>query len=546
LAFGIVVRILAFAHHRRLDLDEAMLALDLTARSLGGLSHPLGFEQAAPILFLWTSRIAIVLCGVTEQTLRLLPFVAGLALVPCVWYAARRLLRSSDAAMVAAAVAAVSPIAMFYANFLKPYAVDAAVTALLLWLVTRVINAPASRSVWWSLGVTAAVATFLSAPSVFVTAAALAAIAMSPAGRDAAARRRIALVAIAWAGCAAVNFLALQRSTVGNPYMQHYWAGAFLLPPLGHVAELARARIGWAMQETFLGDGVPYSAAIRILLAAVGATGLIAIGRQRGVWCIVLLLGPVLLAAASSTLRLYPLSERTLLFVAPIVIVAAVAGVEALAGLAARRAQHVRLFAFAAFSALLLLPATIDSALRLRRLLRPDSFRSTIADVVQQASQGAPVYVFTRDVPIWAFYTTDWNYPDTARIRMLTDASASTGPNSGNMPGRGHPVENEGRDLIIRSGRRVELIGVPTGMQARFADVSQQAPDRGWATNEADRIRAAADPGIWLFFTYCHNLCDRTLSDTLGASGGRFVYERITRDVRLYEYVRDPAARTTQ
>ena len=112
------------------------------------------------------------------------------------------------------------------------------------------------------------------------------------------------------------------------------------------------------------------------------------------------------------------------------------------------------------------------------------------------------------------------------------------------MPGRGHLVENEGRDLVVRSGGRVELVGIPTGMEARFADVSQQAPDPGWATNEAVRIRAAAEPGLWLFFTYCHNRCDRTLADTLTASGGRFVYERITRGARLYEYFRDPATGT--
>ena len=278
---------------------------------------------------------------------------------------------------------------------------------------------------------------------------------------------------------------------------------------------------------------------------AVGVTGLVTLRKQRGAWCVVLLLGPVLLAAVASTLRLYPLSERTLLFAAPFVIVATVAGLDALAGRAAVRAPRLQPFAFAALSVLLLLPATIDGALQLHGLLRPDSFRAAIADIAQQTSQGAPVYVFSRDVPVWTFYTTDWNHPDTARIRMLTDAVASTGPNSGNAPGRGHPVENEGRDLVVRSGPRVELIGVPTGMQARFADVSQQAPDPGWATNEADRIRDAAAPGIWLFFTYCHNRCDWTLADTLAASGGRFVYERITRDARLYEYFRDPATSAT-
>src|ERR1700722_14243028 len=122
-AFGVVVGLLAFARHARLELDEAMLALDLTGRSFAGLAHPLGFEQAAPILFLWISRTGVSICGVSERTLRALPFVAGLALIPCVWSAARRLLRSSDTATLAAALAAVWPIAMSYAHFFKPYAV---------------------------------------------------------------------------------------------------------------------------------------------------------------------------------------------------------------------------------------------------------------------------------------------------------------------------------------------------------------------------------------------------------------------------------------
>ncbi len=518
-----------------------MLALDVTGRSLGGLVHPLGFEQVAPILFLWVSRIDVAVGGVNEQALRALPFVAGLGFVPCMWFATRRLLQSSGTATLAAAIAAVCPLAMFYADFFKPYAVDATVAAVLLWLVLRVIDAPASRSVWWSFGTFAVLAVFLSAPSVFVTAAALAAIVMSPAGRDPDGRRHTALVASAWALCAAVNFLVLLRSATGNAYMQHYWDGAFLLPPLRHIVDLLRARIGWTMQEIFLGDAIAYAAAVRLVLVAVGVTGVAALGRWRGRLCVVLLLGPVVLAAAASAVRLYPLSERTLLFMAPFVIVATVAGVDTIASVAVARSPRVRPIAFATLAVLLLIPATIDSAIRLRGLRRPDSFHSDIADIVQQTSQGAPVYLFSRDVPIWTFYTTDWTHPDTTRVRLLSDAAASVGPNSGNMPGRGHPVENEGQDLVVRSGPRIELIGIPTGMQARFADVSQQAPDPGWATNEADRIRAAATPGIWVFFTYCHNLCDRTLADTLAAADGHIVYERITRRARLYEFLRDSA-----
>lgn len=544
IVFGIVIRLVAFYHHRALGIDEVMLALNLTARSFGGLLHPLAFEQTAPILFLWLSKASIAAVGIGERALRAGPFIAGVVLAPLVWYAARRLLSSPEGAALAAASVAVCPIAMAYADILKPYAVDATVTALLLGLTLRVIGTPLSRAIWCSLGVACSLGVFLSAPSVFVTAAALAAIAISPAGRIEGVRRRLAAVTAAWAACGGVNFVALQRSTVQNTYMQRYWEGAFFRPPLSHMATLAYGRVGWTVQEMFLGEGVAYPSIVRLLFVAVAIAGLFALLRRQGRWAIVLLAGPIVFAVVASGLRLYPLSERTLLFAAPVVLITVASGVEALAAAGARRIPSIGSPLFASLAALLLLPATVDSAMRVHDLLTPDAFRAAMVDLTQHARPSAPIYVFSRDVPIWTFYTTDWANPDTARVRRLVDVAASAGPNSGNMPSRGHPVADEGRDLVVQTGQRVELIGVPTGIQARFADVSQQAPDPGWATNEANRIHTAANPDIWLFFTYCHNMCDSTLIDTLTADGGRVTYKRIVRGARIYEYRRDSTTRS--
>lgn len=534
--FGLLVRLVTFWYHRRLDLDEAMLALSLTSRTFAGLLRPLAFEQTAPLLFLWVSRASVALWGVNERALRALPFIAGVVLIPLVWYAARRLLSTLDGAALAAASAAVCPIAMAYADFLKPYAVDAAVAALLIGLTLRVVGSPAGRAAWWALGAACSLGLFLSAPSVFVTAAAIAAIAMSPVGRSIEGRRPLAILATTWVVCVTINFFALQRSTVQNAYMHRYWEGAFFRLPLSHMTELARGRIGWTMQEVFLGEGVPYPAIVRVVLVLAALGGLIAIGRRRGRWAVVLLAGPVFATVIASALRIYPLSERTLLFLAPVVVLTVAAGLETVAF--TPQSPRVAAALFTVLGALLLTPPTIDSVIRLRDMVQPDTFRAAVAGLLQRARPDDPIYVFSRDVPTWTFYTTDWANPDTTRVRLLSEIAANAGPNSGNVPGRGHPVENEGRDLVVQAGRRTELIGSPTGMQARFADVSQPAPDPGWATNEAIRIRAAANPDIWLFFTYCHNMCDSTLIDTLTAGGGRIAYEHNVRGARIYEYVR--------
>jgi hypothetical protein len=59
--------------------------------------------------------------------------------------------------------------------------------------------------------------------------------------------------------------------------------------------------------------------------------------------------------------------------------------------------------------------------------------------------------------------------------------------------------------------------------------------DPGWLTNEAARIRGAADPRIQLYFTYCHNRCDIPLVDTLLASGGRITRADSTSALHAYE-----------
>ena len=536
---GLAMRLSTYLYHPALGLDEAMVALNVATRSSAMLLRPLAFEQTAPALFLLISKASVLVWGVNERALRVTPFVAGLALVPLAWYAARRLLSTVEAAALTTAFAAVCPIVSVYADFFKPYAVDAAMAALILVLTLRVVAFPGVPARWWVLGTACSLGPFLSAPAAFVVVAAIAAIAVSPAGGDPTYRRHLRIMAAVSVASVAVNFLALQRATVQNSYMQRYWNGAFIQPPISHMVELARARIGWTVQELFLGEGIAYPGVLRVLLVVVAVGGLYSLSRRHGRWVFVLLAGPVLAAVTASALRIYPLSERTLVFVAPTILIAMAGGLEAVAGVAARRSLDIGGLIFAVLATLLLTPATVDGVLRLQDAMQPDQLRAAVADFDRHARPNEHFYIFSRDVPILIFYTTDWSSPDTLRIRLLSDVAASTGPNSGNMPSRGHPVENEGEDYIVHAGARVELIGVPTGMEARFADVSQQTPDPGWAANEAKRIRAAASPEIWLFFTHCHNSCDSTLADTLTAAGGRIAYHRGERGAEIYEYLRN-------
>lgn len=63
---------------RSLWLDEAMLSINFLERSLLGLLEPLGYNQVAPIGFLVLEKLSGMLCGYSNLSLRIVPFLGFL------------------------------------------------------------------------------------------------------------------------------------------------------------------------------------------------------------------------------------------------------------------------------------------------------------------------------------------------------------------------------------------------------------------------------------------------------------------------------------
>jgi hypothetical protein len=461
------------------------------------------------------------------------PFLAGVCLVPAIAGAADELV-SARAAMVAAALAMLCPLDIQYATTFKQYALDATITAVQIGIVAAVVRRPERGRRWIALLVVCAVAPLASAPSVCVTAPALVALALAPSvRRDAALYPRLVGVTAAWAAIAATNFYLFQRAAVASEYMQRFWSGAFPQAPLGAAAQLVRLRIGFMIQEVLLGNSVHYPAAWRIVLLAVALLGIWHLARAAGAWTGLLLVGPVAAIAILSVARVYPLADRTLLFLAPVCILSVVAGLEALAGFVRPSARAA---VFVCGVAAVLIPPAVDAVRWWRAGPDPRQLRTTTAMVWHDVQRGEPVYIFSRDVPQWTFYTTNWAHPDTARVRALLTIVASTGPNAGNAPSRSGPVVGEGSTLVLHDSGRTELIGVPTGMEDTYVGARSHTPDSGWAANEAMRVRQVASPEAWLFFTYWNERVDRWLLDSLRAGGGRITAQVVGPTIRVYQY----------
>jgi hypothetical protein len=529
---GAVARTWAMTHRGSLWLDEAALALNVMTRGFAGLTAPLDWGQAAPVGFLWGEHAIASRASIPEVWLRVIPWMAGVALPWLLWRLGRRVL-GTGAGAIAAVGAAGSMLALRYSTEAKPYASDAAAAVALLWLAREVMEAPGARRRWWTLGAAAVIAVFVSIPSVFVIATIAIVFAASPSVRQSPHAKATGAVAL---GASLALFAWLWTSSYGagaaNPHLRDYWEPVMLdLSADDRVVRVVRV----LMQLTWIplrwtGSLVGSAAGTALW---VGGLGVVANRSRRDA---ALLVGPVVLAALASMAGAYPLSERLAFFAVPGVWVAQAAALIGVRNtLFARRSvvSSARLAAiYVVVVSVVLAIWEYDDASRFLHspgVLEPT--RSLFTKVDEDAGT-TPIYVFARTAPAWLLATHQGRWRDNARLTHWTAlAGRADSPGFENLSRPRAVRAGEGDTLVVHSGARTELVGLATGSQYRIAGAPVPAhASAGWAEEEARRIVAAAKPEVWLvashFFAGTSNNELRPLVEALGAAGLRVLEER--------------------
>jgi len=508
---GAILRVAAYLAARSLWLDEAMLANNILGRSFAALLGPLGESQNAPWLFLFGERAAAVTLGPTELALRLIPLVAGVAVPWMVWLAARRLAQEPTA-LVATAIAALSPLLLYYSNEVKPYATDALLTAAFVAATLRAIDRAEERGPWIVLTVLGVVGLLASFPVMFVLGAVWCALIASPAVRASMnGRRMLVMGPVVWAVTFAFPYFFVIRRAASDAFLMTSLQHQFLVP--WKASALPSLWRFWqeVTIEVFLGreavTPVP-QVAIAVMCALVFAlcvTGISEIKRRRGAAGLILILGPIVLALAASTVRAYPLSVRVWTFSTPLWALLVAAGVTSVAR-RLRPAAEMPLSAVLTMG--LLLAAVLDAQLC---LTNPTLKRSHIRPMIRslqeaQRSTGDAIYVMPRATPQWLFYTTAW---DTAPAPVPRDSASQWIEQRTCEPKGGKPATG------------CQMLGGHSSVT--FAEVSgfSGQADTVWANHEARRLRAAAHPCAWLLMHLPYPGETPALARAVEVAGGR-------------------------
>jgi len=154
-----------FYSNRSLFLDGLNLARNVAEGSFSDISQPLKYEQSAPILFLYLSKISTLIFGVSEYSLRLLPLISGLG---CLFFFKSTIDKLLSSKYVLLGVFCLGTHAMFirYATEYKQYMTDALVSILLIWLALKLSKLSKKNTI--IIGLCGTIAIWLSMPSIFI------------------------------------------------------------------------------------------------------------------------------------------------------------------------------------------------------------------------------------------------------------------------------------------------------------------------------------------------------------------------------------------
>lgn len=367
--------------------DEAALALNVEPRAFLDLGQPFVYRQVAPWGVLAGIKVMTLLFGTSDMAFRALPFVGSLAAVLLVYPLARRL-AGPTAGLVAMVLMGASLWMAYYAAETKPYAVDAAVTSLLMVLTARVLEAPDRRSRWVVLVGVGALATWTSLPSLFVLGACGAALVYDAWRSGRGGRRIFVIVGIGlfWIVAFAVHYqmFVVQSAVSTSKGAAIYWNPGFAPFPPKDLSDLR-----WYVGKYFYAFSVPGGLAYRYLAGVVAAGGFVwAMSKRRYLLCL-MLGGPAVLVVVASMMEKYPVIERLLMFLVPVMMIFVAVGV---ARLLDDRRWSLRLLGIASLAGVVapVLGSTFDF---LALDGRPADFASLLEVIEERREPGEPIYL---------------------------------------------------------------------------------------------------------------------------------------------------------
>lgn len=173
LFIGIFLRVIYYIVNRPFWHDECSLALNiLNVGVLNYFTEPLLHVQSAPPIFMALSKLMYLIHPLTpEMSLRIIPFITGLASVVVFYFLSKRILKNNILIFIANLLFAINYMLIYYVQEFKQYSSDVFVVILCLLIFDklRYNNLNLQKKIIFSSAI--ALLSLVSLPAIFVLGA---------------------------------------------------------------------------------------------------------------------------------------------------------------------------------------------------------------------------------------------------------------------------------------------------------------------------------------------------------------------------------------
>lgn len=403
LTAGVSLRVWHVVAGRSLWLDEAMIALNIINRAPHQLLEQLDYGQIAPMGWLLLQKFSQGLLDDFELSLRLFPLIFGVASTLIFAYLSVRYLSRFEALFCIFA-ASVLPSLIYYSGEVKPYISDVFFSCALLLVTLYLLE----REKWRALEliilfVLGSAGILMSFPSAFVLAGVGAGLFYQCLlSRTRAQACFILLISCLWLFLFTLThmtiYAAAQRDVVQA--MQVYWARQFATFPPRSFEDLF-----W-FYKSFLnisGSTIYFNFGLAAFFYLIGLVRIWTNDRARAV----ILAFPLLAALAASSFKLYPFSDRFLLFATPQVLICIAAGLE----LIWSSIKKPRVVIGSAVALLLAFPVAVTTYEFARSAHKPfdhENIEAALAILAREYHSGDVVYVYYRALAAFRLYRSEY------------------------------------------------------------------------------------------------------------------------------------------
>lgn len=314
---GVMLRLYVYLQNRDLIIDEANVARNIYERGFMALLSPLDYEQYAPPVFLWITKLSTLLLGMGEQALKLYPLLSGIAAL-WLFYKLLKEYIPVQAAWYPVSLMAFSPILIRYSSELKQYMPDVFIALLLIWLALNIsIHTISKRRfalLWILIGT---VAIWSSMPSVFM----LAGVGCYYGWQVLKTKQYKliilpTLVSLVWVLQFGLYYLLMLQEQANSQYLQNFHRYDFLYATPANGGEWMH---NWSVFSALIRqfEGMyPYVHNINTAFLVIGTIMLVRKATAKSI----LLIIPVLALCAAAALNQFSMMVRVSLFIIPVLI----------------------------------------------------------------------------------------------------------------------------------------------------------------------------------------------------------------------------------